>query len=83
MTPKRPSELPRVLIVATIGFSNQILANLRLRSMLMLPPTRDRKMTTISQPVMISATAKTTFPNENQPLFGQVVGRSIHASKGV
>lgn len=83
MTPRSPSELPLVLIVATIGFSNQILAYFKLRSILMLPPAGDRSSRTVSHPVTISAVAKTTFPKENQLVLDQVVGISSHARSGV
>lgn len=83
MTPRRPSELPLVLIVATMGFNNQILAYFSLRCMLMLPPAGERRRSTVSHPVTISAVAKTALPKENQPVPDHVVGISSHARRGV
>lgn len=83
ITPNNPSELPRVLIVATIGFKSQILANLRARPVVILPPSGDRRTRTMSQPAMISETAKTAFPKENHAVPGQAVGRRSHAKRGV
>lgn len=79
-TPSRPSELPRVLMIATIGFSSQMLANLRDCSMDIF--FEFRRTRTISHPATISPVANSTFPNGNH-VFDQEVGRSIQARRGV
>lgn len=57
-TPSTPSELPLVLIVATIGLSNQIAANFRA-----LDRSIDlAKTLSSSHPATKSATANNTFP---------------------
>ena len=85
ITPRRPSELPRVLMVATIGFNSQMLANFRARSVdMVFPAEGERRTRTISHPAMMSARLKITFPNENHPAEPcHVVGRSIQARRGV
>ena len=83
MTHSRPSELPRVLIVATIGLSSQILANLSARFVLMPPPAGKRNTSTISHPATTSDRAKTTLPNENHAVPPHVVGNRSQARRGV
>jgi L-2-hydroxyglutarate oxidase LhgO len=80
MTPNNPSELPLVLIVATIGFRSQILANFKALSVDILFELLSTR--TIRYPATISPIAKRTLPNENHVL-DQVVGSNIQASKGV
>jgi len=63
-TPSSPSELPLVLIVATIGFNSQMLANFNaLSSSIFL---YSFKMRYIIQPAATSPTANRTLPKENQ-----------------
>lgn len=83
MTPSRPSELPLVLMVATMGFRSQMLANLRPRSVDMLPPAGDWRMSRRSHPATMSDSANRTLPKENQAVPGHAVGKRIQASKGV
>ncbi len=80
MTPNNPSELPRVLIVATIGFNSHMLANFNALSILIFPLCL--KTITMSHPAIISDAAKRTLPKENHVL-DQEVGNSIQASNGV
>lgn len=78
-TPSNPSELPLVLIVATIGFHSQMAAKAPALSTLM--PRCFVSTLTISHPASRSASAKTTFPKEKSR--GVAVGTSIQASRGV
>jgi L-2-hydroxyglutarate oxidase LhgO len=80
ITPNSPSELPLVLIVATIGFRSQILANFKALFVdILFELFRTR---TIKHPATMSPIAKSTLPNENHVL-DHVVGSNIQASKGV
>ena len=80
MTQSRPSLLPLVLIVATIGFNSQTQAYLNATFSL-----RPRRFNTasISHPATISDAAKRTLPELNQYPPFHVVGSRIHASRGV
>ncbi|KAH3669691.1 hypothetical protein OGATHE_002503 [Ogataea polymorpha] len=69
---KTLSELPRVLIVATIGFQSHRM----LHDLFLLALSRSLMM---RYPVMRSQSTKKTFPYSNQ----YVVGRRSHASSGV
>lgn len=80
ITPNKPSELPLVLIVATIGFSNQMQANFRALSKGILFELCNTR--TMSHPAIMSPMAKRTLPNENHVL-DHVVGNSIQARSGV
>ena len=83
MTPSRPSELPLVLIVATMGFRSQILANFKALLVLMPPPAGERNTSMMSHPATMSDNANTTLPNANHAAPPHVVGRSNQASRGV
>ena len=83
MTPSNPSELPLVLIVATIGLSSQILVNFSARSIGIAPPEGDRSTRTMSHPATTSARAKSALPEENHATPGQAVGIRSQASSGV
>lgn len=80
ITPSSPSELPLVLMVATMGFKSQMLANFSALSVDIFFSLL--RTNTISHPAIISPTANKTLPNENHVL-DHVVGNSIQASKGV
>lgn len=92
ITPRRPSELPRVEMVMTIGFRSQTLAYLRAVSRLIgrfsFPDVVERSIRRTryrSHPATTSEAANTTLPKENQapPRPSHVVGRSNQASSGV
>lgn len=80
ITARRPSELPLVLIVATIGFNSHMLANFRALSLDICEV--DSSILKMSNPAIMSPTANKTFPKENDQLY-QAVGSSSHASRGV
>ena len=83
ITPNNPSELPRVLIVATIGFNSQILAYLN-RDFSLIAGNSVRRTSNKSHPVTKSAIANKTFPKENQSQFGShAVGIKNQAKRGV
>ena len=83
ITPNNPSELPRVEIVATIGFNNQILANFNARGSGIEPPNGERNRRISNHPAMISAILKRILPKENQNVPPHVVGINIQARSGV
>lgn len=65
MTAIRPSELPRVEIVATMGLSSQMAANpLALAALMPLWLRLMVKTLTTSHPASTSATANSTLPKE-------------------
>lgn len=91
-TPSRPSELPRVLIVATMGFSSQMAAYfLAVAGSIPFPllPAPEVRIRSISHPATRSATANTAFPDAKSAALPSgeavlhAVGRRSQASKGV
>jgi len=80
MTQSRPSLLPLVLILATIGFNSHTQAYF---NAFFSPIPCLFRRASINHPATISDTANSALPEPNQYPPGHVVGTNIQASKGV